>query len=333
MRPKKSSSPSRRVIRVTSLSRSTPKPAGRGSQFAAEKASELARLKREYEKASRTIARKFADRENQFRKAVKLFRPRRSDRGKVVFVGVKGGRDAAAAGRKGYAIYVARTGRKITIRQTSRGKLTTPAAKHLSTIDVSRLRNKTARKQFLTAKANKIAGGVIRKIPTRRDVSDLKKRTIPAGGTIYSGAIPAQSFYSGSTALDEMAERLKKAINSQRSKKTFLVTVGLVVKTKGGQLKFFSTQRRINRQDYQRADAADLKQFFGKEVYAFLAAELSSAGLVTAGSARHIARLKQNKGKPRRQWTKGGFLWQGHDQENCEVVKIEYRFDHLTFEK
>jgi hypothetical protein len=333
VRPKKSSSPPRRRRPVTSLSGAAKKSAGRGSLLADEKAAALAELERLQRREKSALIRKFSDRENKFRAAIKVFRPRKSERGKIVFIGVKGGRDAGAKGRKGYAVYITKGGKKKPIRQLKGGRLATPAARQLSSIDVSRVRNKAAKKQFLIAKANKIAAGAIKNVPTTAKVRDAKKRIIPAGGTIYSGAIPARSFYSGSAAVDEMAQRLKTALNSQRSKKTFLVTVGLVVKTADGQLRFFSTQRRINRQDYQRADAADLKQFFGREVYAFLAREMSAAGLVTTGSAAHIARLKQNKGKARSKWTKGGFLWQGHDHQDATVVKVEYRFDQLTFEK
>ena len=336
MRGKKSSSQGgRRLIRrlSTGHKKTVVRPSKKSfDPVAGEKAAALAALKIRHDQEIKRLARTFAGRKAAIKTAVKSFRTRRADRGQIVFVGVKGGRDAAVRGRKGYAVYVTKTGKKRIVRQLVKGRITIPQAKHLSSIDVSRSPGKAARKKFLTAKANKVAAGVIKKIPASKKIKP-GERTIKPRGTIYAGDLPAKSFYSGSTAVDQIAGRLKTAINSQKSKKTFLVTVGLVVKTKDGQHRFFSTQRRINRQDYQRADAADLKAFLARECYSFLAKELSAAGLVTSGSARHIAQLKGNKGKPRRQWRKGGFLWQGHDHQDCQVVRVEYRIDHLTFEK
>lgn len=127
-----------------------------------------------------------------------------------------------------------------------------------------------------------------------------------------------------------MAKELVKAVNGQRSKRDFLVTIGLTVQEGNGRIHFIQTQARMGRADSQDLTEAEAIAFFGQVIYAFLARELSMRGLVMEGSARHIGRLKQNRGLDRDEWTKDGFLWEGHDAENVKVTSVEYRFDHQT---
>src|SRR6185437_8865563 len=51
------------------------------------------------------------------------YKPRKGDRGKIVFIGVHGQRTARAKGRKGFLIYVTKTGKKWFVKQqTKRGE-------------------------------------------------------------------------------------------------------------------------------------------------------------------------------------------------------------------
>ena len=332
---KKSSKALRRGVRSFSPAkrRTTPAQGLLPGMMSPDEQAELDALEALHKREREALRRKFSNREKKFRDAVKSFRPKKSERGKIVFIGANGKRGAGKIGRKGYVIYVTKTGKKQGIRQRSKGKVASPIARQLSSIDVSRVRNKTARKKFLTAQANAVSRGTIEKIPEKRTLKNISEKTIPKKGTIYAGETKAKNFWTGSSAVEILAKELQRCLNGQRSKKTFLVTIGLVVKTNDGTLRFFSTQQRINRQDIQKSHIDEMKQYFGLVIYAFLAKELAMSGLVMAGSARHISRLKSNKGKPRHKWQKDGFLWQGHDMNDCEVVKVEYRFDHLTFNK
>jgi hypothetical protein len=102
---------------------------------------------------------------------------------------------------------------------------------------------------------------------------------------------------------------------------------------KDGKAHFVEINRRFARQDGQTTDSGETAGFLGKEVYGFLAKELTMRGLVLAGSAGHIRRLKQNRGVERDEWTKGVFLWEGHDALDATIEKIEYRIDQQSFGK
>jgi hypothetical protein len=296
----------------------------RGKDQSPKAAARLA-AKKAYEQRLAQIERTFAKREKVFKIALRGFRPRKADHGKIIFIGTKGGRLGYNTSRKGFAVYVDTKGRKKPIRQRGRDKRLEriPTPRKITTIDVTRARSKRAKKQFLTARLNPVASRELRK----------KGKGISARGTRYAGTIKTDKFYAKSDSVEILSRDLVQAANKQRSKKDFLITIGMSVAEKNGKRHWIEIQRRFSRQDGQSADLADVKNYFGREIYAFLAKELSDRDLVLQGSARHIARLKENRGKPRDQWRKDGFLWQGHDQNDVKIEKIEYRIDQLKLGK
>lgn len=296
-----------------------------------ERQKAVAAAKQAYKARLARIARTYADREKALKRALKTFRPRKSERGKIIFLGVRGGRIPASANRRGYAVYVNRAGKKQVVRQLTRDRKHVekiPTAKKLSSIDVSRVRSKRAKQQFLTAHLNPIASKELRR-KTKKG-----KRGISSKGTRYAGTLQTDKFYENSDSVEIIAKELSRANNSQRSKRDFLITIGVAVREgKKGKLHWIELSRRFSRADKQEATEAECRAFLGREVYAFLARELSDRDLVLQGSARHIGRLKENRGNPRDEWTKDGFLWQGHDQKNVQIEKIEYRIDQLKIGK
>ena len=176
---------------------------------------------------------------------------------------------------------------------------------------------------FLTARANPVAGRELRK----------KGKGISSKGTLYAGKLTTDKFYAKADCVAVLAKELCAASNSQRSKRDFLVTIGIHVHEASGARHWIETQQRFSRQDSQKADFYEVKEFFGRQVYAFLARELADRGLVLAGSARHIGRLSENKKRRRAAWTKDGFLWAGADCENVKIESMEYRFDQLILTK
>lgn len=313
MRKKNHSSKPRRI--AAAARRNTP--------ATDEKQAVLAALKRAYENKQSEIERTFKARAAKVKSAVRHFKVKKADRGKIVFVGVKGGRITGNTSRRGYAVYVNTKGKKQVVRQIARstGRLEKIAIpRKLVSLDVSKVRSKRAKTQFLTARANPIASRELRK----------HGKGISSKGTRYAGKFATDKFYADADSVTVLSKELCAAANKQRSKKDFLVTIGFHLTDKRGKKHWLELQRRFSRQDGQKAEIADVRQFFGREIYGFLANELQMRGLVLAGSAAHIQRLKENRGKKRGEWTKDGFLWQGHDSENCKIESLEYRIDQLT---
>ena len=309
----------RRRVRAPGKAAAPPKPQSERAQLRAE-------LKRRHAVELARLDRTLAGRKQKAKYAVQKFKPKRKDRGKIIIIGVRGGRLPANNNRRGYAVYINSKGRKIPIRQHSKitGRLEkTAIPRRATSIDVSALRVKRAKKEFLVARTNPVAAGVLNR----------KGMGVSHKGTRYAGAISTDKFYAGASSVAALSRELVRAVNGTRSKKDFLVTIGLDVVDGLGKHHWISLERRFSRQDRQKAGLGDVQAFFGREIYAFLARELADRNLVLSGSARHIGMLKGNRGKPRHEWTKDGFLWQGHDMQNVRVEKLEYRFDQLTIGK
>lgn len=286
-----------------------------------------ATLARRHAQERARLSRTFNQRERKQADAIHNFRPRKSDRGRIIFIGSRGGRLPPGSARRGYAVYINTKGRKSVIRQLSKtaGRVEkTAIPRKLTGIDVSRLRAKRAKQRFLTARLNPVARAELRK---------KGRKGVASRGTRYAGNIVTDKFYENSDSVTVLSKELVRAVNSTRSKKDFLVTIGISVKDGEGRFHWIELSRRFSRQDRQKADVSEVRQYFGKEIYAFLARELADRDLVLSGSARHIGRLKENRGRKRDSWTKDGFLWQGHDMNDVTIDKLEYRFDQLTLTK
>lgn len=271
--------------------------------------------------------------EKILRTAINGFRPKKSERGSIVFINRSGKR--GKGGRVGYALYINRAGKKISIRQYDRkaGKIeSVPKARKIGSIDISRVRNKTAKKEFLQSHINPVSAGSLRKIRHSGKVMGKDKGGIETTGTRFAGKDSFDAIHTGSEAANTIGRELVKAFRTTKSNRDFLVTFGIHAK-RGKEHFWFETQRRIVRRDKQELTLAEAKQFIGHEIYAFIAKELLANGLVLAGSARYVSRLKENRGKDREDWTKDGFEWGGAGAENVTIENVEWRFDQNIFKK
>lgn len=273
------------------------------------------------------IRRTYSDRDIKFKKAVAKFRPKKTDKGSIVFVTIDGKRGRKFSDRKGYAVYVNTKGKKTGIKQyNSRTGRTEkiPVARKIASIDINKVRSKRAKLKFWRAFTNEVVSGKL---------ENMEKRGKVPNSTRFSGAIKSDRIDGKSEAVSKLAKELAHATNITFSKKDFLVTIGIHIKDKEGKNHFVTTQQRFSRNEGQKATVDETEKFFAYTIYGFLANELASRGLVLVGSARHIARLKQNRGKKRDKWTKDGFLWQGHDMQDVTIQTVEYRFDQLRLGK
>ena len=251
------------------------------------------------------------------------FRPRKAERGKVVFIGREGSRDAAKKSRVGYAVYVNRRGKVSPIRaydrKTSRVEKV-PRARYLADTDISRIRSKRAKKAFLEAHTNEISRG----------------KTIK--NSRYGFRRNFKRIDAGSEFAEFAAQEMLKILKDQKSvNRNLALQIGVNATTPNGP-EFFETQIDTLPGDLRKAKIESitqerLQEFFGKQVYAFVAHEMSARGYVMAGSASFVSRLTENKNKPRSKWTKGGHEWQGRNKTEIKINSVEWRFLQLTFTK
>lgn len=273
----------------------------------------------------------------RLKKVIGKFRPNKKDRGKVVLLGANGSRAAAKKNRRVIAIYVNTKGKKIPVRQYDRDdKKIEKFAKlrKVNSVDVSRVKSKKAQKKFLNAYSNRVAAGTLSEIPdsSKSDASP-RSRKISCAGTRYCGQIFSRRIDRQSDAAKQIGKELARAANNTKSKRDFLVTIGISCQVVGtGEIYFIVTRRRFARRDRQHTSNAEAIDFIGREIYGFLARDLQSRGLVMTGSATHIKNLPENKGvKDRHQWKKDGFLWEAHDSNDVKLIQVEYRIDQQTF--
>lgn len=315
MRRKKPASKSKKIRRSVSIRRRGVKtekiPVARFSQ---------SQIKAKFER--QRAAEAAAKNEKKIRSAVGKFRPRKGDRGKIVFVGIHGKRDAAAKGRKGYAVYVTGSGKKWIVPEydkKARKLEKLPKARKLFEIDISRFngrKNRTkARKEFIASTANPVAAGAI------------KKRQ--KGGAISEGDFSANAFYDGGKAVDRLAKEFLRTIKNQIGQLDFATRLGFHILA-DGRKHFIETDARFIRRIGQVTSIAELRSFFGRVVYAGLAHALGELGFVLSGSAQYVSKLRENKGKPRNKWTKGGREWDGRGKRTAKLENIEWRFDRLN---
>lgn len=252
------------------------------------------------------------------------FRPKKGERGKIVFVRRDGTRPGRGFRGVGFGIYVDRNGKKHPIRQYDRQakKLEKiPKPKKLSSLDVSRVRSKTAKKEYLRAITKTVGGG---KTPAEKARYGFKKNF---------HRIDIESQFAGFAA-DEMFKILKDQKSTDRN---FSLLIGVTCKTPNG-LEWFETQIESLPGDIRKAKLSTisvdrLRAFFGLQVYGFIAKELSARGYVLSGSANYVKQLPENKGKRRDRWTKRGHEWKGYGKTEIEIKSVEWRFLQNTFEK
>jgi len=321
-------------VRGRKSSKRKPSPGLSRSYLAALRAEKAAKRKAIADMAARYVAKRYraidrmySDRKHRSQFAAKIFKPGKRMRGKIIFVGLDGKAIKGRSNRKGYAVYVNRNGKKQLIRKYNRRTRLLegyPEARQLKSLDVTRARSKRARRQFMTQFLIPAARGEMER-KGRKGLSTRRVR--------YAGGIKTDKFYLKSDSVTQIGKELAKACNGVKSRKDFLVSIGFWLRDNEGKTHFVEINRRFARRDDQRTNPAECGAFLGMEVYGFLAKELTSRGLVLSGSAGHIRRLKQNRGEARDEWTKGGFLWEGHDSLDATIVKIEYRIDQQSFGK
>lgn len=241
------------------------------------------------------------------------FRTRKEDRGKLVFVGVDGQREPQKKNRKGYLVYVTKTGKKRLVRDV----------KHSG--------------GFHSKKINDLNP------PMTRNLSRAVKEFHKSQRVLISKH-SARAAVKGRTAVEvsgvndfndkvvtKLARSLKKTIESQASRRQFLINANVLVTLPDKTEKVFKVQVPIAKADHIAIDLGGMQNFMRKKFYAFMARELAFEGFVTSGSANHIRRLSDNEGEDDRQeWVNAnGESWAGADLEIVRIQSIEWKIEQI----
>jgi hypothetical protein len=271
----------------------------RAKNISPEKLAELLIKQRDEKRNARVVERATA--------AARKFRPRKSERGRIVFIGTNGSRTAAAKGRKGYAVYVTKTGKKQIVKDFKRGY----KPQKISEIEFKVSKSlKTAKAKFQTAKSELLTKGT-RKAPVRK-----------------SGSVrPGNQWDFSDKVVDKIANSLHEALTGQKSRRTFNINAMVLVKKPDGTLKTYNVQVGIARPDHLAIEFGGIKNFVSRKFYAFLARQLAFDGYVTSGSANHVRYLPENQGLERDEWTKNGEVWEGHDYDTVKIQQIEWKIE------
>lgn len=242
----------------------------------------------------------------QFRaeKAKKGFRPTKAERGQFVFIGRNGKRNPTGKGRKGFLVYVTKSGKKQLIRAKGQKDY---RPRTISSYNIPFVKKfKTAEKDFMLARLEKTSEG---------------SRVVRGRGKVsVSGA-----WDFSDKVISSIAGKVRKTIEGQRSRRSFLIRANVLVEKSDGSTKVYEVIVPIDRADNVAIKLAGVEAFIRQKFYAFMARELAYDGIVTSGSANHIRRLKQNQGLPQEEWTqRDGNKWRGNESEIVKIRQIEW---------
>lgn len=239
----------------------------------------------------------------QRKAAIRSFRVAKKDKGKIIFIGIKGKRNPQSKGRKGYLIYVTKSGKKQLV-----GKDVKPEKITRAKIPLQKRYAKSS-KQFQSARLIKVRRGKVSRpvVRGKGDVNGGKK------GSDFNDKV-----------VKAITGSVKKAIERVKSHRTFLVKVNVLVELTDRGTRVFSFNVPIERPDHVAIRQGGLENWTRKKFYAYMANELRFEGLVTSGSNNHIRRLKENRGK-KYGFTKGGQPWDGNGSEVVKILTIEWQ--------
>lgn len=242
-------------------------------------------------------ARKDQVRQQKAEKALRRFRPRKADRGTIVFVETSGKRDSSK-GRKGYLVLVGKRGKKTVLKDAKKGfipqqktKLTAPFTKQTAQ-PIKDLIAENTTKQVLGRGQVKSTGRV----------NDFSDKTV-----------------------DKLSKGVTKTINAQTGFRDFTLRAMVLVKVPGMGNKVYTVETRIQKPQGVRIPPSHMVGLFRKEFWALLAKQLAFDGYVTNGSANHVRLLPENRGKDQDEWTKDGIAWESrHDTQQVSLKQIDW---------
>lgn len=240
--------------------------------------------------------------------AANAFRPRKSEHGKIVFIGTKGQRGASSKGRSGYFAKVTKNGKKRLLKQVTHGYR---ATKKSEASIPERKAGKKAYAEFIRQQRVTVGSG-----SEQQPVTKTKGKA--------SGMRKGHDF--DSTVINKIASSLGKAANGQASQRSFAIEVRAEIEVPGEGNRYieFATQARFP--DHLKISAHWVRELVRRQLYGHLSRQLSYYGYVSSGSANHIRSLPINRGKKRENWkTKTGERWQGAGKDTVRIISLDWQ--------
>lgn len=232
------------------------------------------------------------------------YKPRKKDRGKFVFVGTKGKAHPEKKGRKGYLLYITKSGKKWLM--TQKGRKSPYQSRKFSEIEPTTQKN--LRKRAQAFQRSKLV-----------EVSKHKAAVKGKGKVDISGA-----WDFNDKVVRKIANSLKRTIEKQAAKRTFLIDVIALVELRDKSTRVFQFSLPIDKPDHIAIEIGGMMNFVSQKFYTFLAKELAYAGFVSSGSANHIRHLEENEDAEPGEYTKNGEDWEGNDLEMVHIKSIEW---------
>lgn len=241
------------------------------------------------------------------------FRPRKSDRGRIIFVGVNGQRDPNRKGRKGYLVYVTTQGHKqLVYVRTREGERRVPAPRKISAVEIPFTRRLAkASKTFEQSRTVFTAG---------------KPQTLQKGGA-RAETRAGLRFNKGSRTVNKLSRDLGRVFKRHAGHRVYNIRIEAGIRLPDGRLHRIEFETGIAKADRIAVAKGGLDNFVTRKVYAAMARQLAFLGYVTAGSANHVRRLAENEGSEQSEWTQHGEDWGGQDLEIVWLESIHWEID------
>jgi hypothetical protein len=264
-------------------------------------------LAKQHRERRDNLSRKFQ--KKRANKAKTGFKPGRRDRGKLFMVSGKGKRLKVTSGRKGYLVYVTKSGRKWLLKQ--RGKF-----------------------PYKAERITRLPSGP-KSLRRVRETFQEKRRVLVATGRTRAMGRPvnrgAGEIRGERELINRLTDALTRSLRGQESHRQFLLTILALVELPDKSKRVFRASVDISRRDHVTIKKGGVRNFVRQKVWGFLATELAFAGYVSGESDNHIRKLAVNRGKPRSQWKdKRDDRWAGADLEMARIISVEYKIEQLS---
>lgn len=246
--------------------------------------------------------------ENQRRKKAESardkYKVRKQDLGKIVMIGTKGQRNPQAKGRKGYLVYVTKSGKKWILKTRKNGGYKPTSFSDIEAKMEGKLKEK--KKEFRAAKLKQITEGNVAKI---------------------SASVKSSGPWDfNDKMVDKMAKDLKRGIESQRSHRRFVIDALVLIKLPDGTEQTIPVAVDIAKPDHVAIRLGGIRNFISKKFYAFMAQQLAMYGYVSSGSANHIRRLEENADAEEGEYLDNrGEDWAGNDAQVVRIQRIDWK--------
>jgi len=277
--------------------------------------------------AAQKLARKVARQRRNAYAARDSYKPRKSDAGKFVMIGTKGQRNPQAKGRKGYLVYVTKTGKKWLAKRG--GKRPFLSGK-ISELNPGDKRLAKAAKQFRQSKLRTFQGKPVLRTKRPKAKGDVETAFDKQTGKESERAEYGETLETGGKGhdfSDAMVRTLTSELETrfgQTGRKTPMLFTALLLLESGEVVQVQIAIPTLDKIQYQ---FGGLRAFIRGGFYASLAQQLAFLGYVTSGSANHIRRVTGKKFSKANWQRYHDKTWTGKTPSVVTITRIDWKLE------